>query len=202
MDYNFYFLKRFEKFVKANKLISNDDRIVIAVSGGLDSVVLFYCLQRSALVFNLKLLVAHLNHKLRAEESDADEQFVKELVCAHDVEFASAQKDVKCYAKTQKLSIETAAREVRYQFLNQICHDHQFDKIATGHQSDDQSETVLNNFLRGSGWKGISGIPLQREKIIRPLLFATRHELKKVADCAGLKYRIDKSRTRGKSNSG
>ncbi len=187
------FFKKFEKFAKNNELILGHDKVVVAVSGGLDSVVLFYCLQRLALLFNLKLHVAHLNHKLRAQESDEDELFVKDLAFNNNVTFSSAKKNIKNYAKSHKLSIETAAREVRYQFLDSVCRKLNFSKIATGHHLDDQSETVLNNLLRGSGWKGLSGIPVKREKIIRPLLFATRQELEKVVRSAGLTYRDDQS---------
>ncbi len=192
-EHLYHFFKKFEKFAKSNKLILANDKVVVALSGGLDSVVLFYCLQRLALVFNLKLHVAHLNHKLRAQESDEDELFVKDLAFENNVPFTSAQKDIKDYAENRKLSIETAAREVRYQFLDTVCRKLNFNKIATGHHSDDQSETVLNNLLRGSGWKGLSGIPVKREKIIRPLLFATRQELEKVVRSAELTYRDDHS---------
>jgi len=192
-DYIFHFLKRFEIFFVKNKLINKNDKLVVAVSGGLDSIVLLYCLEKIKFKMNLQLIVAHLNHKLRDVESDQDEQFVANLATQYDIKFASDCEDIKAFASSNKLSIETAARELRYRFLEETKDKYQFDKIITGHHADDQAETVFQNLLRGAGWSGLSGIPIKRESIIRPLLFASRQELEKLAEAAKLEWRTDAS---------
>ena len=193
MDFVFQFIKKFEQFSQKKELISKNDQIVVAVSGGLDSVTLLFCLQKLKKQLRLELLIAHLNHCLREEESDLDEKFVKELAENYGEKFISEKIDVKSYAKKQSLSIETAAREVRYQFFEKVCEQFQFTKIATGHQANDQAETVLQSLIRGSGWRGVGGIPVKRGEIIRPLLFAYREDLEKMAGLANLNFRTDQS---------
>lgn len=193
MDFVFQFINKFEQFSRKQKLITNKDKIIVAVSGGLDSVILLFCLQKLQKQLNLELIIAHLNHSLRGDASDLDERFVQDLASNDETKFISEQIDVKSYAQKQNLSIETAARELRYQFLEKIRTEFQFTSIATGHHADDQAETVLQNLFRGSGWKGVGGIPVKRGKIIRPLLFAYKNDLEKIANLANLSFRIDRS---------
>ncbi len=191
MDYCFQFLKQFEEFNRQYQLISANDRIVVAVSGGLDSVALLFCLHQLAPRYGLKLLAAHFNHCLRGREADQDESFVVELAAAMVIPCESDRGDVRGFARKNRVSLEMAARELRYQFLEQVRQKNQFNKIATGHQADDQAETLLLHLLRGTGWCGLAGIPVRRQSIIRPLLFAHRHELEKLVNVAGLSYRTD-----------
>ncbi len=187
------FLNRFQDYLIKKNLISDEERIVVAVSGGMDSMVLLSCFDQMASKYNLSLLVAHLNHKLRGEESDHDEKFVSEYVQNLNIKFVSKQINVDNYAKENKLSVELAAREVRYQFLEEIRAEKKFDKITTGHHANDQAETVLFNFVRGSGWGGLAGILPKRKNIVRPLLFAYRWEIKKFAEDQNLQYVQDSS---------
>ena len=191
MDYSLQFLHRCEEFIYRHRLLIPNDQVVVAVSGGLDSVALFYCLQRLAPSYGLQLLIAHFNHCLRGEEADQDENFVAELAAAQATPLESSRGDVRGFAREHHLSLEAAARELRYRFLEQVREKNHFSKIATGHQADDQAETILLHLLRGAGWRGLSGIPVHRGAIIRPLLFAHRQELEKFVHANGLFYRTD-----------
>lgn len=187
------FIKKFKHYCSNEKLVRHSDKIVVAVSGGLDSVVLLYCLMQISSQKSLQLIVAHLNHMLRKEEADSDELFVDEYATSLNSKFVSKKMSVEKYAVDNKLSIELAAREVRYQFLEQVRKEHKFDKIATAHHASDQAETVLFNFIRGSGWRGLGGMLPERDTIIRPLLFANRREIKLFAQEMNLEYVQDSS---------
>ncbi len=172
-------------------LLKKGDRVLVAVSGGPDSVALLFGLFALKTGLNLKLFVAHLNHKLRGTESDEDERFVRNLASQLKLEFFSKKVDVKKEAKKQKLSIEECARKVRYQYLEKIAQKIKADKIATGHQADDQAETFLMRLLRGAGGAGLSGIPPKRGKIIRPLIRTTRKEIESYLKANKITVRLD-----------
>ena len=186
---------RFREFVRIHNLITNGDRLVVAVSGGVDSVVLLHLLAGERTRRELELLVAHFNHQLRGEESDADEAFVGQLAVSYGVPFEAGRGQVQTVAASRGAGIEEAARSLRYSFLEETRRTRKFTRIATGHTADDNAETVLLNLFRGSGVRGLAGIPVSRNdgRIIRPLLFASREEIESFAAACRLEHREDSS---------
>ena len=134
------------------------DRVAVAVSGGADSVALLRVLLELRNELGIVLSVAHFNHGLRGEASEADEAFVAELARQHDLEFFCGRGDVREHALTSKLGLEAAARDLRYCWLSSLAESHNLNQVATGHTLDDQAETVLLKFLRGAGTRGLAGI--------------------------------------------
>lgn len=164
-------------------------RTILAISGGIDSVVLAQLCKYS----NLDFALAHCNFTLRGEESDADEAFVVQLGESLDVEVFSQRFDTESYAKENKLSIQMAARELRYDWFNDLANELDFDYILTAHHADDNLETFLINFTRGTGLNGLTGIPPINENIIRPLLPFAREEIETYAKQNGISWREDSS---------
>jgi tRNA(Ile)-lysidine synthase len=192
MSNNFY--NFVSKTVKHLKMLDNEDRVLIAVSGGADSVALLMALNLLKSEFRLTLGIAHLNHQLRGEDSHKDEVFVKELAAKFGLEFFSDQKDVKAHAKSFGLSLEEAGRELRYDFFLQVSQKQDFNKIATGHNKNDNAELILMNLLRGSGLKGLSGIPPVREDLfIRPLIRMSKQDILEFLACENQDFRTDSS---------
>lgn len=185
------FVQRFEKFVTQHHLITKLSKIVVAVSGGADSVVLLDLLSAVRKKYTLDLIAAHFNHQLRGKESNIDEKFVQQLAQRHGIEFCRGSADVKAYCKSRKLSVQEGARELRYQFLQDLCTQKHFQKIATAHNADDNAETILLHLFRGTGISGLSGIPAKRDNIVRPILFATREEIESYAEQKGIRFRTD-----------
>lgn len=190
---NEIFLKKFKQTIARYDLLQKGDKVLVAVSGGPDSVALLYALLEIKDEFDLDICVAHLNHKLRGKESDEDENFVRNLAHKLNLKFFSKSIDVKKEAKKRKLSLEECARLVRYRYLENLADKIKADKIAVGHQADDQAETFLMRLLRGAGGLGLSGIPAKRGKIIRPLLEIKRDEIEKFLKEKGQSYRTDSS---------
>src|SRR5208337_30991 len=145
-------------YIRKRKLMWAGDRVCLAVSGGADSVALLRVLLELRSELGVVLSVAHFNHRLRGAYSEADEAFVEELARRHDLEIFSGRGDVRDHALTSKLSIEAAARELRYCWLTSLAESHKLNEIATAHTLDDQAETVLLKFLRGAGTRGLAGI--------------------------------------------
>jgi tRNA(Ile)-lysidine synthase len=145
------------RYIRKNDLIRAGDRVGIAVSGGADSVGLLRLILELKDELGVVLSVVHLNHNLRGLESDADEQFVRELAHTHGLQIACGSCDVKSYSRAKQLSLEAAARELRCEFFRQILQS-QADQIATAHTLDDQAETVLLKLARGAGTRGLAGI--------------------------------------------
>lgn len=144
--------------IREHDLIPRGDTIVVGVSGGADSLTLLHALKTLAPEMQLNLQVAHLNHQLRNSESDADEQFVLWLAREWNLPAASARWDVRGYAEENRISIEQAARELRYQFLSGVARQVNANAIAVAHNADDQVETILLHFLRGAGLSGLRGM--------------------------------------------
>ncbi len=161
-------LEAFQQFISKNHLCSKKDKILIAVSGGIDSVVLLNLFYQAGYAIG----IAHCNFKLRGDESDQDEIFVRELAEKYKIGINVKTCDASAYAGSNKCSIQEAARELRYQWFEDVCQSKGYDKVAVAQHIDDQVETFFINLLRGSGVAGLKGIPLRRENIIRPLLFA------------------------------
>lgn len=181
------------QFIRKHRLIEAGEKIVAAVSGGVDSMVLLDCLDRLRSRLSITLAVAHFNHQLRGEESDDDEQFVRKAADERGLECHVDRGNAAEAAESHKLSVQDAARQLRYAFFNRLRTTQGFDKIATGHNADDNAETILLNLFRGAGVHGLSGIPVWRKdrNIIRPLLYATRDEIQQYAERHGLKHRED-----------
>jgi tRNA(Ile)-lysidine synthase len=168
----------FEKFIRSvnrHHLLDRGDSVLVAVSGGADSVALLYLLCEVSHQFHLQLGVAHYNHRLRGRESDDDEEFVRMLAQKKGVDFHCGG-DTKLQLKSANL--EDQARQLRFEFLLEIAQKIKSRKIALGHTGDDQAETFMIRLLRGSGSTGLSGIPPIREGLwIRPLLTASRQDI-------------------------
>jgi tRNA(Ile)-lysidine synthase len=169
-------------------------RLILAISGGIDSVVLAHLCYRLKLNFAL----AHCNFNLRGEESNADEDFVLELAEQLDVEVFIQNFDTQAYAEENKCSIQMAARELRYDWFAELAEQLQFDYILTAHHADDNLETFLINFIRGTGLNGLTGIPVINENIVRPLLPFSREKIESYAQEKGIKWREDSSNVSSK----
>jgi len=181
------------KFVDHFKLILKGEKILIALSGGPDSVFTLFFFNKFSRRFGISLAAAHLNHLLRGKQADKDEEFCKKICSDLGIEFFSEKYNVDEFAQQNKISIEEAARKVRYEFLLRVAKNYRFDKIITAHTMDDNAETVLMNLIKGTGLQGISGIPVQRDNIIRPILSLTKEEVLKYLDNYDIEFRIDKS---------
>lgn len=192
---NSSFLDSFYQFSLDNQLIREGEKIVVAVSGGVDSVVLLNSLINIKDLLKLSLVVVHFNHELRGKESNEDEEFVTNLAKQYGMECYIERANTKLIAENQKLSTQEAARNLRYAFFSKIRTSLGFSKIATGHNADDNVETVMLNLFRGTGVEGLSGIPIARSDndVIRPLLFATRQDIETFALEKKLPYRVDSS---------
>ncbi|GJQ19902.1 MAG: tRNA(Ile)-lysidine synthase [Bacteroidia bacterium] len=187
-------LSRFEEFLTQNALVERGTGVLVAVSGGVDSMVLLDLFRTIASEWDLTLSLAHMNHGLRGEESDGDEEFVKNFALEAGLRIFSTRIDIPGFQSTRHLSRQEAARILRYEYLQRARKEAGADVVATGHQANDNAETVLMNALRGAGIRGLSGIPLRREPgIIRPLLFASRADIEAYAHDRGIRYREDSS---------
>lgn len=204
-------LEQFRKYIIENHLIDKGDRILVALSGGVDSMVLAELLRRGG----YDIAFAHCNFHLRGKESDSDEQFVREYAERVGVKLFVRQFDTLEYVETQKVSVEMAARELRYAWFNDLINANErissteshtqpvistehsewrnlrFDKLALAHHADDQIETFFINLLRGSGIKGLKAMQPRNGMYIRPLLWASREEIKQFAIANGIQWRED-----------
>lgn len=192
-------VKGVEDFLVRKIKINSSFLIVVAVSGGMDSVTLLDLLYYLSTKYNFKLVVAHFNHKIRPN-SDEDEEFVRQLAKSYGLEFYYSSGKVKEYARKNGMSIEVAARNLRYNFFEKTSRTIKADLLATAHNSDDNIETFFINLLRGSGLTGLSGIPEIRQlvknvRIIRPLLSFSKVDIKNYADERKLKWKEDITNT-------
>lgn len=166
-----------------------ESKILVAVSGGLDSVVLAHLCKEAKLNF----AIAHCNFNLRGKESEGDEDFVMALADALDADIFIESFETEAYAAEKKLSIQMAARELRYHWFSELCETLQFDYTFTAHHANDNLETVLINFIRGTGLEGLTGIPDLNGCVLRPLLPFTRDEIANYAENTHIKWREDSS---------
>ena len=188
-----FFESAFYTLAKFN-MIDKNDRVLAGVSGGPDSVALLLFLLEIKEEYFLDIGVAHLNHMLRGKEADRDEEFVKKLAEKFCLPFFVGKKDVAAYAKENQLSIEDSARKVRYSFLKETLEENKYLKIALGHNRDDNVELILMNILRGSGTKGLSGIPPKRDNlIIRPLIEISKKQIVEFLESVDQIYMMDSS---------
>ena len=168
---------RILEFIRRQGLIEDGDGVLVALSGGADSVCLLRVLLALREKCSIQIHAAHYNHRLRGADSAEDEQFVRDLCKRLDVPLTVSFGDVAGEAKRTHRSVEETAREMRYAFLDETAETVGADKIATGHHADDNAETVLLHLTRGAGLRGLAGIPPKRGCIVRPLLSITRQEI-------------------------
>lgn len=182
-------------YIRKLDLLRAGGRVAVAVSGGADSVALLRILLELRAGLGIVLFVAHFNHQLRGEDSDADEQFVADLARQHDLPFFAGRGDVRAYAAAKKLGIEHGARDLRYDWLLNVAREQRLEVVATAHTADDQAETVLMKFLRGASTRGLAGIHplLQRNgvRIVRPLLQTKRSEVEQYLTSIDQPWRED-----------
>jgi tRNA(Ile)-lysidine synthase len=182
-------LQSFLTYINEQSLFKPADKIVLAVSGGKDSIVLLDLFREAKFNFT----VAHCNFQLRGDESDQDAKFVKQLCESHGIPFRVTAFDTKTFAKTRKLSIEMAARQLRYEWFEQLRQELDYQYIATAHHLNDSIETILLNLTKGTGIAGLRGILPKKAYIIRPLLFASRTEIENYVAERQLAWREDSS---------
>lgn len=185
---------RMLRTVRKYDMLRRGEHVLVAVSGGADSMALLFCLYDLVDRMDLKLTVAHLNHGLRGAEANEDEEFVRRASTGLGLRFIAESADVKAIAAAAGKNLEESARDVRYEFLERAAAQVYADKIATGHNLNDQAETVLFRLLRGSGPGGLEGIrPVVRHRIIRPLLECSRQQILRYLAGRGACYREDSS---------
>ncbi|MCC6280194.1 MAG: tRNA lysidine(34) synthetase TilS [Saprospiraceae bacterium] len=183
-------LVQFKAFVHSNQLIPGPTTTtLLAVSGGLDSVVMAHLFQQAGWPF----VIAHCNFQLRGADSDEDAAFVQHLAETLAVPFFVKRFETSSYAAQNGLSTQVAARDLRYEWFAEICEKEGFKQVATAHHLNDSVETLVLHFVRSTGIKGMRGIPAQNVQVIRPLLFATREEINDFAMAHNIAWREDSS---------
>lgn len=176
--------------IKQNNMLEPGDQVIVALSGGADSVSLLLALYELKDSLNISMSAIHVNHCLRGKESDSDERFCTELCSRLNIHLIKKSFDVMEYARRNRLSTELAARNIRYDFFKENSNG---KKIATAHTANDNAETVILNLIRGTGIKGISGIPPVRNNIIRPLINTTRAAIEEYLKSKDQDYVTDKT---------
>ncbi len=182
-------LSRFKKNIDENFSFLNGKKLLIACSGGLDSVVLTHLLKN----LDFEIALAHCNFSLRGKESDGDEQFVLDLTQQLEIPVFAETFNTKKFAEEHKISTQMAARDLRYAWFSEILRDFEYDYLLTAHHLDDDLETFFINLTRGTGINGLTGIPKKNYHIIRPLLNFSREEILKYAEENNFKWREDSS---------
>ncbi|MEO9474683.1 MAG: tRNA lysidine(34) synthetase TilS [Cyclobacteriaceae bacterium] len=178
------------KFVTEENLFSHEDKLLLAVSGGIDSMVMSQLFLNAGIAFS----IAHVNYNLRGSQSTGDRDFV--VAWAKENEIEIHVREVEKVEYESKDSIQMKAREIRYDFFDQLCEEYGYTKLATAHHIDDSFETVLLNLVKGTGPRGMRGIPVTNGYIIRPMMFAYRQQILDYAKAYGIKWREDPSNSK------
>jgi tRNA(Ile)-lysidine synthase len=182
-------IEEFRKYIEDNKLINHSDRILLAVSGGVDSMVMAHLFINS----KIKIGIAHCNFNLRGTESDEDESFVKNFASSYKIPFYCERFDTTGYASEKGISIQMAARELRYRWFEEIRSKYDFASVSIAHNLNDNIETFLINLTRGTGIAGLTGMKPKHKNLIRPLLFASRAAIMEYMTRNKVLYREDRS---------
>ncbi|MBZ0158528.1 MAG: tRNA lysidine(34) synthetase TilS [bacterium] len=186
-------LHKVRETIDRHRMLAAEDIVVLAVSGGVDSMVMLHLLLRLRTRHHISLHVAHLNHNLRGTESNEAANFVRRQCEAYQIPVTIATAERSALLDRGGGSLQSAARDLRYRFLEQVADEQGAGRIAVGHHRDDQAETVLMNLLRGSGVRGLGGIPPVRGRIVRPLIDCSREEIERYARQEGIPYVEDSS---------
>ncbi len=185
-------LTKARALLQQHHMVSPRAQLLVAISGGADSVVLLYVfhLLKEELAID-RLAAVHIHHQLRGEEADRDARFVETLCKQWDIPLFLRYVDVRAVAQAQKIGLEEAGRQVRYAVFDELCVSEGFTQVATAHTASDNTETVLLHLARGTGVSGLGGIPPVRQKVIRPLLTCTRQEIEAFCKAHALPFVID-----------
>lgn len=206
-DYSFKLVKRVENYITENKMIGHGDSVIIGLSGGADSVCLFLLLNKLKIALDFDLYAIHVNHGIRGESADRDEQFSKELCIKYNVPYKACSINIPQIVKETKQTEEEAGRNARYKIFQEYSEilsnsGYKNVKVAVAHHINDQAETVLFNMIRGSGLKGISGMSPVNERllednksltIIRPLLCINKSEILEYLNHENVEYCTDET---------
>ncbi|WP_293879581.1 tRNA lysidine(34) synthetase TilS [Sphingobacterium sp. UBA1498] len=182
-------LERLKGYIEKEHLLMPHHKVLLTVSGGKDSMLMAHLFVKAGYT----LAIAHCNFKLRGTDSDEDEALVRKFAMENNVPIFVRHFDTKAYAKERQISIQMAARELRYAWFEKLRHEMGFDRIAVAHHLNDHIETVLLNLCRGTGLQGLQGILPLRERIIRPLLFLKASDIEHFVNMYGIAYRDDQS---------
>lgn len=190
-------VEKVKETIKENYLLKAGDRVLVSLSGGIDSMVLFHLLYGLQEEYSLSLSIFHLNHLFRQESAKRDAQLVQKLASSLNIPCTIEVFDVPKYCREKNLNAQEGARQVRYKLLKEEAKKRGAHKVALGHQANDQGETVLIHFFRGSGLEGLSGMKARQGIYIRPLLYCFRHEIEAYCQAQGIEYREDPSNQKG-----
>lgn len=182
-------VKQFTEYIKNEKLFTKQEKVLLTISGGIDSITMLYLFIEAGFNFG----IAHCNFQLRGAESEGDQQFVEDFAKEKNLTIFLKEFDTKSYAEKNKISIQMAARELRYEWFKELAQEFGYTKIATAHNLNDVVETFFINLTRGTGIKGLTGIKPKLGNIIRPLLFAKRTEIETYVKENNIPYREDSS---------
>ena len=190
-------LDRVRRTIECYHLLGKSDRLIVGVSGGVDSMVLLHLLNALRQEFSLTLIVAHISHGLRPKESEKEAELVQQESRRLGLTYEHGHFNVKEFQKLGGLSPQDGARRIRFYFLNSLLEKYDANKIALGHNADDQVETVLLKLIRGTGLRGLKGmLPIREGNVIRPLLEVWREEIESFAGEMGIRYLVDSSNLR------
>lgn len=181
------FLQKIQTTIADNNLFTKEDAILVGVSGGVDSMTLIQSLYE----LGYSVAIAHCNFKLRNAESDGDQDFVVNYANANKIPIHVCSFDTKTVAQERKVSVEMAARDLRYEWFDMVCRLNNYTRLAIAHNQNDSIETFFINLLRSAGIKGLTGIPMRNGQIVRPLLNVSRAEIEEFARQSLLSYRVD-----------
>ena len=187
-------LEKLQNFIAQNQLFTADDKLLLAVSGGIDSVFMLEILSQ----LPNQLAILHCNFSLRGNESDEDEAFVKQLAIKYNTPLFTRKFDTKAYANENNISIQMAARNLRYDWFEDVRQTENYNYIIIAHNKNDLVETFFINLTRGTGIKGLTGIKAKNNTIIRPLLFASRSDIETYCIAHNISYREDSSNAQTK----